>query len=196
MAPKWLGRRLEIAASGPHCREPLGLVVAAGCAVFRTKGATMNNPVVNTPPPRPAAGKSGEERPRSPDEAMATLANVEGEIREFVRRDVAPAPRRLPPVDGGDGAPGNINALVERISGGSIREIDALIAELTVVRDYLVVEGERVQREVANFAQVSQAATASAKVILESMGQWKGAVGAGRDEARADVRPEGRADRR
>ncbi|MBY0396075.1 MAG: hypothetical protein K2X91_06330, partial [Thermoleophilia bacterium] len=71
---------------------------------------------------------------------MATLANVEGEIREFVRRDVTQAPRKLPPVDGGEGSPGDINALVERISGGSIREIDALISELTVVRDYLVRE--------------------------------------------------------
>lgn len=148
----------------------------------------MNNPMVNTTPPRPAAAKPAEDRPRSPEEAMATLANVEGEIREFVRRDVTQAPRKLPPVDGGEGSPGDINALVERISGGSIREIDALISELTVVRDYLVREGERVQRELANFTQVSQAATASAKVILESMGQWKGAVGAVRPEARVERR--------
>ena len=112
-----------------------------------------------------------EKAPRMVDDAPATAtANVEGEIRDFVRRDVSP--RRLPHVDGEVGT-GNLNVLMERVAGTSIRELDNLIAELTVVRDYLRAEGDRVQREINNYAQVSQAAMASAKIILDSMGQWK-----------------------
>lgn len=124
---------------------------------------------------RPADDKTG----RTPEEAVATVSNVEGEIREFVRRDLA-AGRK--PYDGQDLAPGNINFLIERVGGSSIKEIDHLISELTVVRDYLRAESERVQREIANYAQVSQAAMASAKIILDSMGQWKSAVGTIRSE--------------
>jgi hypothetical protein len=114
-------------------------------------------PTVAAPGPAPAPAAAG--------------VGVEGEIREFVRRDVTPA-RRLPHVDGDLGTT-SISALMERVSGNSIKELDHLIAELTVVRDYLRSEGDRVQREITNYAQVSQAATASAKIILDSMGQWK-----------------------
>jgi hypothetical protein len=128
------------------------------------------------------ADRPAEEKPRSPNEAVATVSNVEGEIREFVRRDVTGA-RKLPSVDPGEFVPGNLNFLIDRVSGPSIKELDHLIEELTVVRDYLQAEGERVQREVSNYAQVSQAAMASAKIILDSMGQWKTAVGSIRDRA-------------
>ena len=89
-----------------------------------------------------------------------TPGSVEGEIREFVRRDLPP--RRLPHVDGELGA-ANLNALIERVSGPSIREIDSLIRELQMVRDYLKTEGDRVQREVASFTQISQAAMARSR---------------------------------
>lgn len=107
------------------------------------------------------------------DEATATISNVEGEIREFIRKDVAPA-RKMEFTEPGTTV---IAAQLERVAGTSIREIDNLIAELQVVRDYLRAEGDRVQREVASYAQVSQAAMASAKIITDSMGQWKSAVG-------------------
>ncbi|HET9904212.1 MAG TPA: hypothetical protein VFQ27_10990 [Xanthobacteraceae bacterium] len=115
-----------------------------------------------------------DERPaeRANEEALNTVANVEGEIREFVRKDVV-AGRRLVPDDLGAG---NLTFLVERVAGTSIREIERLIAELQGVAEYLRAEGERVQREIAGYAQASQAAMASAKIIAESMGQWKGAT--------------------
>jgi hypothetical protein len=132
-------------------------------------------------------GRPGEEHTvRLPeDQAPATSeTNVEGEIREFVRRDIT-GPRRLPSVDGGDFGSGNVNFLIERVAGTSIKELDHLISELQAVRDYLQTEGERVQREIANYAQVSQAAMSSAKIILDSMGQWKSAVGAARSDHRS-----------
>ncbi len=123
--------------------------------------------------------RAADERQTKPgDEGLSTVANVEGEIREFVRKDVMSG-RRVTPENGDLGA-GNLNFLIERVAGTSIREIDHLIAELQGVRDYLRAEGERVQREIAGYAQASQAAMASAKIIAESMGQWKGATAAPR----------------
>jgi hypothetical protein len=114
-----------------------------------------------------------DDRPAKPaDEALNTVANVEGEIREFVRKDVMSG-RRTSPDDLGAG---NLNFLIERVAGTSIREIEHLITELQSVSDYLRSEGERVQREIAGYAQASQAAMASAKIIADSMGQWKGAT--------------------
>ena len=121
-------------------------------------------------------------RPTETADTPATpLESVEGEIREFVRRDVT-NPRRLPHVDSPEFGSGNVNFLIERVAGTSIKELDHLIAELQTVRDFLQSEGERVQREITNYAQISQAAMSSAKVILDSMGQWKSAVGPGRGE--------------
>jgi hypothetical protein len=78
----------------------------------------------------------------------------------------------------------NINFLIERVSGSSIREIDNLIGDLQTVREFLRSEGERVTREITNYAQASQAAMSSAKIISDSMGQWKAAVGAMRVDRR------------
>jgi hypothetical protein len=127
--------------------------------------------------------KPGEEAApdRSPDEALATVANVEGEIREFVRRDVVPT-RKTQEV--GDLGGNNINFLIERVAGSSIKEIDNLISDLQAVREFLRAEGERVAREITSYAQASQAAMSSAKIISDSMGEWKASVGAMRQGRR------------
>jgi hypothetical protein len=113
------------------------------------------------------------------DAAAAPAANTisaqfEGEIREFVRRDVAPWRRR----DGGPETPSEgVNQLVQRVAGASIAEIDNVIIELQSVREILRQEGERVQREVSGYANLSQAAMASMKIIAESMVQWRATMG-------------------
>jgi|SRR5215475_12910957 hypothetical protein len=99
---------------------------------------------------------------------------VEGEIREFVRRDVATL-RRTSPDGNSDIMANNVNSLVQRVSLTSTQEIDKLIAELQSLRDYLQTEGERVQREISGYAHLSQSALASAKVIADGMAQWKNA---------------------
>ena len=124
---------------------------------------------------------------RAPDKlgniSEAAANAFEGEIREFVRRDVAP--RRQP----GNGETAtlepvadNLNALIRRVSGASMEEIDQVIAELQTVRDMLRHEGERVSREIAGYASLSHAAMTAMKVIGESVRQWKSAP-------RSDSRP-------
>jgi len=97
---------------------------------------------------------------------------VEGEIRELVRRDVAQL-RKAQPEAGTEYGVGNLNALIQRVSGTSVLEIEKLISELQTLRDYLQTEGQRVQREISEYAHMSQAATKSTKIIAESLAQWK-----------------------
>ena len=110
------------------------------------------------------------------DQASAN-GEFEGEIREFIRRDVAPWRRRQEP-ETNDQQGENVNMLVQRVAGASLSEIDNVIGELRSVRDFLRSEGDRVQREIAGYATVSQTAMASMRIISESMAQWRNSVGA------------------
>ena len=83
----------------------------------------------------------------------------------------------------------NLNALIRRVSGASMEEIDRVIAELQTVRDMLRREGERVSREIAGYASLSHAAMTAMKVIGESVTQWKSAPGATITVRRAERRP-------
>ena len=107
-----------------------------------------------------------------PVEAGKTVEKqMEGEIREFVRRDVATL-RRQPESDG-EMVANNISTLLQRVAGTSVKEIDKLILELQTLREMLQNEGARVQREIVEFATLSQAAMQSTRIIAESLTQWK-----------------------
>jgi len=68
---------------------------------------------------------------------------------------------------------GNLNSLIQRVSGTSVLEVEKLIDELQTLRDYLQNEGQRVQRAITEYAHMSQAATKSTKIFAESLAQWK-----------------------
>ena len=129
------------------------------------------------------AEKSGPEkfapRDRRPPEKQSDVdqaaANaVEGEIREFFRRDASFLHRQRSEVDAAnDPAAENLNALTRRVAGDSMEEIDRVIRELESVREMLRNEGERVSREIAGYASLSHAATTAMKVITDSLTQWK-----------------------
>jgi ABC-type transporter Mla subunit MlaD len=103
--------------------------------------------------------------------AAAVATEFEGEIREFVRRDVSF--RRRSRAESGGEAVDHVSSLVQRVAGASLDEIERVIGELQAMRDMLRNEGERVQREIASYASLSQAANASMKVIADSLAQWK-----------------------
>jgi len=108
------------------------------------------------------------------DQAAATA--FEGEIREFVRRDVAFLRRQRSDADqASEPVSDNLNVLIRRVSGASMEEIDRVILELQGVRDMLRAEGERVSREIAGYASLSHAAMTAMKVIGDSLMQWKSA---------------------
>jgi hypothetical protein len=54
----------------------------------------------------------------------------------------------------------------------SIADIDRLMGDLQAARDYLQAEGERVRQINANYAHLAQTASASARVIADSIGKW------------------------
>ena len=120
--------------------------------------------------------KSGPEKFAPPDRlgdvSQAAASAVEGEIREFVRRDVAYLRRQRNGAEP-DPVSDNLNSLIRRVSGASMEEIDRVILELQGVRDMLRNEGERVSREIAGYASLSHSAMTAMKVIGDSLKQWK-----------------------
>ncbi len=118
------------------------------------------------------------------DTNLAAVSEVEAGIRDFVRNDVAylrrPAANSTGtdvPVDvSADATVNNVNSLIQRVAGTSLAEIENLVAELEALRDLLHNEGQRVQREIAGYAQLSQAAMKSTRMIADNVAQWKKAA--------------------
>jgi hypothetical protein len=98
-------------------------------------------------------------------------AQMEGEIRQFVRRDIATV--RPKPKNDTEMVANNIGSLLQRVAGTSVQEIDNLIVELQTLRERLENEGARVQRKITEYANLSQAAMQSTRVIAESLTHWK-----------------------
>ena len=119
--------------------------------------------------------KVEEQQPES-ETNLAAVSEVEAGIREFVRNDIAylrrPGGAALGEADQ-DAAVTNVNSLIQRVAGASLSEIENLITELERLRDMLHNEGQRVQREIAGYAQLSHAAMKSTRIIAENMTQWK-----------------------
>jgi hypothetical protein len=122
------------------------------------------------------------EKPVDLDQALE--AALEGEIREFVRCDGASL-RRTPETDS-ELVANNIGILFQRVAGTSVQDIDGLIAELQTLRSLLQDRGERVQRELTEYAHLSRSAIQSTKIIAESLVQPKRSAIGHRTRPRAD----------
>ena len=119
------------------------------------------------------------------DPNLAAATEVEAGIREFVRNDVAylrrPASGVVSSADtaveqSAEATVNNVNSLIQRVAGTSLAEIENLISELESLRDLLHAEGQRVQREISGYAQLSQAAMKSTRMIADNVTQWKRAA--------------------
>ena len=104
------------------------------------------------------------------EEAAAAVAEFEGQIQDVVRKNVT-FWRKRP--DGTPSGADQVNSLIQRVAGASFDEIDQVIARLEEMREKLRTEGERLQRELSGFADLSHSAMASMKVISESLEHWK-----------------------
>lgn len=118
------------------------------------------------------------------DTNLAAVSEVEAGIRDFVRNDVAYLRRPVPgamsadvPLEASAEATVNsVNSLIQRVAGTSLTEIEKLVSELESLRDLLHAEGQRVQREISGYAQLSQAAMKSTRIIADNVAQWKRAA--------------------
>ena len=116
------------------------------------------------------------------DSNLAAVSEVEAGIRDFVRNDIAylrrpvASPETAPTDTNTDATVSNVNSLIQRVAGTSLAEIENLISELESLRDLLHAEGQRVQREISGYAQLSQAAMKSTRMIADNVSQWKRAA--------------------
>ena len=127
--------------------------------------------------------KPVEEVPAKVNPDLAAVAEVEDGIRDFVRTDIAYQRRsgssdtnESVPVETPEAVVNNVNSLIQRVAGTSIAEIENLISELESLRDLLHAEGQRVQREISGYAQLSHSAMKSTRLIADNVAQWKDAV--------------------
>jgi hypothetical protein len=118
------------------------------------------------------------------DSNLDAVTEVEAGIRDFVRNDVAYLRRPAPGMPSSaatatalepstEATVNNVNSLIQRVAGTSLSEIENLISELESLRELLHAEGQRVQREISGYAQLSQAAMKSTRMIADNVAQWK-----------------------
>jgi hypothetical protein len=82
--------------------------------------------------------------------------------------------------------------LVQKLGTTSIAEVEKMIEELQEARDFLQAEGERVQREAEHYTTLTQMASASLKIISDTVAGWREAGHPLRNDWRSsqfDVRP-------
>jgi hypothetical protein len=136
-----------------------------------------------------SAIRSEQTETKDDDSNLAAVSEVEAGIRDFVRNDIAYLRRAVPgmvnnssetsssadaPLEATTEATVNsVNSLIQRVAGTSLSEIEKLVSELESLRDLLHAEGQRVQREISGYAQLSQAAMKSTRLIADNVAQWK-----------------------
>jgi len=125
------------------------------------------------------------------DKNLAAVTEVEAGIRDFVRKDVAylrrtpataPGTETLATDTSADSAVSSVNTLIHRVAGASLSEIETLIAELEGLRTLMHNEGQRIQRELAGYAQLGQTAMKSTRMIADNLAQWKRTSPVNREE--------------
>ena len=67
----------------------------------------------------------------------------------------------------------NLADLLRRVSANSTGEIDALISELRLLREKLLADSQRLERDVVDYASLSQSVIEMTKIITDSMLQVK-----------------------
>src|SRR6516165_3936829 len=67
----------------------------------------------------------------------------------------------------------DVARLVQTVGAPSIAEFEKLIGELQEVRNFLQSEGERIQQETARYMNLTQMASASVKIIFDTVSGWR-----------------------
>jgi hypothetical protein len=67
----------------------------------------------------------------------------------------------------------DIAPLIQNVGATSIAEIEKLMSDLQEVKNFLQYEGERIQRETARYMNLTQMASASVKIIFDTVSGWR-----------------------
>src|SRR5262249_58164047 len=62
--------------------------------------------------------------------------------------------------------------VIQKLGAPSIAQIEKLIGELQEAKNLLESEGERIQREMVRYIKFAQLASASVKIIFETVSGW------------------------
>ena len=71
----------------------------------------------------------------------------------------------------------SLGALLRRVAGTSTREIDTLIGDLRDLREKLRLDGDRIHRDIVEYAALSQQVMQLSKIISESVKRLPDAPG-------------------
>lgn len=99
------------------------------------------------------------------EESVRTLTNAGAVIRQGDNSNT-------------DATTSSLSVLLRRVSGNSTREIDTLIGDLRDLREKLRSDGERIHREIVEYAALSQQVMQLSKIISESVKRLPDAPGA------------------
>jgi hypothetical protein len=119
-------------------------------------------------------------------QADAISASIEGNANNSARGEGTISKPRYE--TGAELSSQTLAALVQKIGAPSIAEIEKLIGDLQAARSYLESEGQRIQQEMTRYAHLSDTASASVKIITESLGQWRNGNNASRSAGASDRR--------
>ena len=96
------------------------------------------------------------------DTNVKPVAEIEGAIRDLVGRDVKFSGSK----DASDVA-ANVVSLVERAA--SLGELQNVIEELEQLHDFLHSEGQRLEQEISQYAQLSKSTVSATRLIADNM---------------------------
>jgi hypothetical protein len=86
-------------------------------------------------------------------------------------------PERQPESSDGDMSGEQLGNLLRQVSKTSVGEIDGLLGELQTLRRKLQTDGDRIQRDIAEHAELSQHAMQLTKIISDSVKKLPGRSG-------------------
>ena len=109
------------------------------------------------------------------EKSLPVEANIEAEINSLIEQQTPKRiqvekqpPKRIQIEDDAE----RCRSFVARITSNSIDEVGELASELTSalqnLQEYLKAEGERVQREIVDYAHLNHTALAAIKTIIET----------------------------
>jgi hypothetical protein len=95
----------------------------------------------------------------------AAVMELESDDRDLVHLEASSTPKSE--------TVANVRPLIQDLGAPSIAQIEKLIGELHEARNLLESERERIQRETARYIKFTQMASASVKIISDTLSGWR-----------------------
>jgi hypothetical protein len=101
------------------------------------------------------------------------LAEAPSTSKSELDAEIEPLVQREAPSTSNPETDVEIEPLIQTIGATSIAEIERLMGKLQDAKHFLQSEGERIQRETARYTNLAQTASASVKIILDTVQEWR-----------------------